>query len=227
MKVGHGYPTFIFLNPVFRQVFYFSDGLFSQPTVEKRFHIGRILIVENQVAADVQRFELCHFPVAQSEVEQSDLAGGFAVCGGRIADSAMVSRALAEMPLCLAASPGYLAAHDTPCFSDGLAAHRLIVRRLGTDKLMTWHFRSKDGGIRTCLPAAPALIFSEPEAVLEAVLAGCGIAELPLYLAQAHLKTGRLKTVLSKQRHKSSARLVLQYPTAPCWCRESGRRRNF
>lgn len=135
-----------------------------------------------------------------------------AVRGGSIPDSSMVSRELAEMPLCLAASPDYLSRYGTPRFSDGLSAHRLIVRRLGTDQLMPWHFKNADGGIRTYLPAAPALILSEPEALLEATLAGCGIAELPLYLAQAHLKTGRLKTVLSKQHHKGSARLVLQYP---------------
>lgn len=135
-----------------------------------------------------------------------------AVRGGNIADSSMVSRKLADMPLCLAAAPGYLAQYGTPRSSDSLSRHRLIVRRLGTDKLMPWHFTDAEGAVRPYQPAGPALILSEPEALLEAVLAGCGIAELPLYLAQNLIRQGRLKTVLSPSHHKGGAQLVLQYP---------------
>lgn len=56
--------------------------------------------------------------------------------GGTIADSSLVSRLIAPLRICLAASPDYLARHGTPHHIDDLPAHRLIMRHFLGGKLM-------------------------------------------------------------------------------------------
>ena len=133
------------------------------------------------------------------------------VRGGNIAESAMISRNIAPLRVCLAASPAYLAQHGTPRRSEDLDTHRIIMRHLLGGKLMPWHFRGADGALHPYTAARRALTLSDPEAITRAALDGIGIAEIPLYLAWPHLQAGRLKTLLADSHHEGSYRLVLQY----------------
>ena len=130
--------------------------------------------------------------------------------GGHIPDSSMISRALAPLHLCLAASPGYLAQYGIPRRVEDLPQHRLIARRFVSGKYSPWYFR-QDGALLPFEAARRVLTFSDPEACALAALDGSGIAEIPIYLALPHLQAGRLKVLLSDCHHVGDYRLVLQY----------------
>ena len=130
--------------------------------------------------------------------------------GGHIPDSSMISRALAPLHLCLAASPGYLAQYGIPRRVEDLPQHRLIARRFVSGKYSPWYFR-QDGALLPFEAARRVLTFSDPEACALAALDGSGIAEIPIYLALPHLQAGRLKVLLGDCHHVGDYRLVLQY----------------
>lgn len=130
--------------------------------------------------------------------------------GGHIADSSMISRALAPLHLCLAASPDYLAQYGVPRCVEDLPQHRMIIRRFANCKYSPWYFR-QDGALLPFEATRRTLTFSDPEACALAALDGSGIAEIPIYLALPHLQAGRLKVLLGDCHHAGDYRLVLQY----------------
>lgn len=130
--------------------------------------------------------------------------------GGHIPDSSMISRELAPLHLCLAASPDYLAQYGIPRRVEDLPQHRMIIRRFANCKYSPWYFR-QDGILLPFEAARRALTFSDPEACAMAAADGCGIAEIPVYLALPYLQAGRLKILLGDCHHAGDYRLVLQY----------------
>lgn len=127
----------------------------------------------------------------------ADLATGrveLAFREGPVREREVVARRLAASPLVLCAAPGYLATRGAPRDVDALADHRCLVHRLTTGALRAWQLRA-GGEARTLAPTAAAT-FNDPELVLEAALAGGGIAQLAGYQVAAHLAAGRLVALL-------------------------------
>lgn len=130
--------------------------------------------------------------------------------GGHIAESSMIARELAPLYLCLVASPDYLARFGNPHTPQDLAQHRLIARRFVSGKYSPWYFWQNEHLFPYEMNRR-VLTFSDPEACMLATLDGNGIAEIPMYLALAHLQAGRLKVLLGDCHHAGDYRLVLQY----------------
>jgi DNA-binding transcriptional LysR family regulator len=111
-------------------------------------------------------------------------------------DAGLVARRLGTQRLVICAAPSYVAAHGAPASAEDLIRRDCIIgwRRLPRP---TWLLKDAEGRV------APQEIhvrheFSDGEAMVEAVLAGCGLCQLPTWLIAEELKTGRLVTVLDQ-----------------------------
>lgn len=107
-------------------------------------------------------------------------------------DPALIGRVLAPCTSVLVASPAYIAAHGLPQLPAELAAHRCLSyanfgKSLWVLSRGEEHAEVSVGGHFSA---------NEATALLQAALAGAGIALQPTYLANPHLRDGSLKQLL-------------------------------
>ncbi len=162
---------------------------------------------------------LTRYPALSVEVDFDDrvvdlVRDGYdlAVRGGRIADSALVSRPICQLNMALVASPDYLAREGVPSTPQELRQHRLIVRRFLGGKVSPWSFSGADGSITTLDLESATVTLSAPEALAQAASLGLGIAQVGVHHAWSHLVSGRLKVVLLGLHDPGSYEMVMQYP---------------
>lgn len=117
---------------------------------------------------------------------------------GRMEDSQLVARQVIPMQLLLCASPAYAHAHGLPASVEDIAAHPCIRQRLVSGRILEWEFKA-DGRACKLIPESTCT-FNDAELVLQAVLDGQGIAQLPGFLAAAHVRDGRLVACLGHQQ---------------------------
>ncbi len=113
---------------------------------------------------------------------------------GRLEDSQVVARQVIPMQMLVCAAPAYVARHGVPATLDELALHACVNLRLPSGRMHEWEF-AVDGVVRKWLPQ-PGNTFNDAELVLQAVLAGDGIAQLAGYQVCAHLRSGQLVACL-------------------------------
>ena len=107
-------------------------------------------------------------------------------------DPMLIARPLAPCASVLVASPGYLAQQGRPRSPADLATHRcLSYANFGKS---VWRFQR--GTEQTQVSVASHFSANEATALLQAALAGGGIALQPTYLANPHLAQGTLQVVL-------------------------------
>jgi len=107
-------------------------------------------------------------------------------------DPMLIARPLAPCASVLVASPGYLAQQGRPRSPADLATHRcLSYANFGKS---VWRFQR--GKEQTQVSVASHFSANEATALLQAALAGGGIALQPTYLANPHLAQGTLQVVL-------------------------------
>jgi DNA-binding transcriptional LysR family regulator len=113
---------------------------------------------------------------------------------GKLEDSQVIAKQLIPMQMHLCASPSYAARHGLPECIDDLAAHACISQRTANGRLQPWCFKVDD----TPCDVTPqgALTFNDADLVLQSVLRGEGIAQLPAYQANEGLQSGSLLTCL-------------------------------
>ena len=106
---------------------------------------------------------------------------------GALEDSTLVSRRLARVPMRLAATPGYLAAHGVPQDVEALSRHRAVLTRPDLD-----HWRVGETAVRLNW----AISTGDMTVTRDAAVAGLGIALLPGFLSDPEIALGRLVAVL-------------------------------
>jgi DNA-binding transcriptional LysR family regulator len=121
--------------------------------------------------------------------EHADLGIAF----GRLPDSSLVSRRIGETAHHLYAAPSYLDARGRPRALAELAQHDAILLRSGADRWELTGPRGVESVEVTGIVAADHLGF-----VVEATLAGLGIALLPAFSTAAHVATGALAQILPR-----------------------------
>jgi DNA-binding transcriptional LysR family regulator len=125
---------------------------------------------------------------------------------GRMEDAEIIARQIIPMQLLVCASPEYQQAHGLPAVMDDLANHECINYRLGSGRIFEWEFKA-EGQIRKILPQA-RLTCNDPETVLQAVLDGQGIAQMPGYLACEALRSGALVSCLMQYAPDDSGHYI-------------------
>ncbi|MES2993789.1 MAG: LysR family transcriptional regulator [Pseudomonadota bacterium] len=113
---------------------------------------------------------------------------------GRLADSSLGARYLAQNPWVLVAAPAYLAAHAAPKSPDEVAQHPcLIYSTVQGDE--RWHFTG--GGREHSVPVRGPLRTNNLSVLLEAARDGMGLAILPWYVAHGAVQRGEVVPLLT------------------------------
>lgn len=104
-----------------------------------------------------------------------------------------IARKIVSLRRVICASPAYLARHGTPRSPQELAQHQCFSYVLRDDKV--WSLRDPRG-TEVRVPVTSRIQFNNADCMLDAVVAGHGIAILPTYLCHRELASGTLVTVL-------------------------------
>jgi DNA-binding transcriptional LysR family regulator len=92
------------------------------------------------------------------------------------------------------AAPLYLKDHPAPNTPDELARHHCIRQRLPSGKRYRWEFRRRQQELSVDAPGT--LTLDNNQLMVDAAVAGLGIAYIPESFATGALQDGRLQTVL-------------------------------
>lgn len=109
-------------------------------------------------------------------------------------DSDIAARRLGEQRLVVCASRGYLKGHGTPKKRDDLLTHDCIAG-MRRSSPAGWLMKNEQGVFEP-VPVKVRHELGDGEAMLNAALAGCGLAQLPTWLVGEHLRSGALVQVL-------------------------------
>ena len=129
---------------------------------------------------------------------QVDLVGegiDIAVRIGRLADSSLVARKLADMRMVVCAAPAFLRRHGPPRAPEDLAAMPGLIYA-GSERGDIWRFRAPDGR-EGSVQVPVRLRANNGEMVREAAIAGLGVAIEPSFIVHAALERGELVPVLA------------------------------
>lgn len=121
-----------------------------------------------------------------------------AIRTGVLADSTeVVARRLAQQRMMVCASPAYLDAHGTPQRIEDLAHHQGIIYSRSS-RIPPWLFPRDDQPSVEVTPIT-RLRFDDLSAIVDAALAGMGIAWVPNWLIRDELQAGKLVRLLPDQ----------------------------
>lgn len=158
---------------------------------------------QSYLAAALERFIALHPRIAVELVladrplnlveERIDLA----IQVGEVQESGLIARLLTQCSSVVCAAPAYLANFGTPDTPQALADHNCLIH---TRHGKIWRFEhpaaeQADGGM-TEVPVYGNFSANDSLVLLHAVLAGRGIACLPLFSVSSHLRDGSLMALL-------------------------------
>jgi DNA-binding transcriptional LysR family regulator len=108
---------------------------------------------------------------------------------GELRDSGLVARRLRSLGRIICAAPAYLACHGTPVEPEDLAKHNCLAFHYVQPE-RDWMFRGSGNERRVSIKGQ--LTVNNGSALVEAAVAGIGVAMLPEYLAAPDVEAGRL-----------------------------------
>ena len=114
---------------------------------------------------------------------------------GKLPDSSLRARKVAEVRTVLVGAPEYLKANGTPSSPKDLAKHSLITARTGNFS-PTWRFSAENREIS--LRIKPRLSATSNDAVIEAAINGLGITRALSYQVAQAVSAGKLKVLLEE-----------------------------
>lgn len=168
----------------------------------------------SRLAAFVQRYPEVEIELNICNRNVDLVAEGFdaAVRLGELPDSGLVARPLEDAPLCLVASPDYLARAGEPQSFEALAAHRCIPFILpSSGRLLPWALRV-DGTDVDWAPPARLTVADDVLGCVRLAEAGAGIAQSYDFIVADALRQGRLREVLVQTRGRSRRFSLLYAP---------------
>ncbi|GLH80944.1 transcriptional regulator [Bradyrhizobium sp. SSBR45G] len=131
----------------------------------------------------------------------------------RLPDSSLVARRLCTMPRYTVAAPSYLKKHGRPTHPMHLAEHKCF----GYAYLSTagvWHYTNAAGEQASVRPAGQLRV-NNGEAVLPAVVAGLGIADLPDFIIGDAIASGEVEVILKGWSQPEGAMHLVMPPGGP------------
>jgi len=115
---------------------------------------------------------------------------------GNAPDAQVIARRLFAIQQIVCAAPAYLAGHGVPRRLAGLQAHRCTgYRQPGTGRPVPWEFNVKGEIVFQAM--SPFLCCSDPEAEMQAVIAGLGIGQIDSINAAEPIRAGLLVPLLA------------------------------
>lgn len=116
---------------------------------------------------------------------------------GALRDSRYVARPVASPPFRTVGTPELIARHGKPRQIEDLhALPTTSLRDHSTGRAWPWYF----AGGQHISPVNPRFLSSDSEAEFDAIMAGLGFGQLPGFMADEHIASGRLVAVLQQQQ---------------------------
>ena len=112
---------------------------------------------------------------------------------GRLKDSSLVARRIAPVRRAVVATPGYLARHGCPKTPGDLAGHEALIR---PDQSGSEVWQCRVGQRLVSVRAEGRFKADNGEAILQAAIAGLGVAALPTFLVSPAIENGTLTSLL-------------------------------
>ena len=173
--------------------------------------------VRDSLAPHLPEFA-ARYPGVQLEIHLSetavDMIGGRFDVGirvGALHDAGYVARSLGPLRFVICAAPAYLKAHGVPRSTDELAAHAALRLQRDTDERPAdWALATERG--RIVLPVRGPLVCNDLMTLMQACIAGTGLAQLPLPMALPALRAGKLRVVLPESTLEG-LQLYVHYPS--------------
>lgn len=131
--------------------------------------------------------------LSNQQLDLVDESFDLAIRLGKLSDSSMMAKKLAERTNYVCASPAYLEKYGIPHSLSELDKHSCL---LGTRDF--WHFN--DGSKERNLRVAGRLRYNSGFGLVDAALKGLGIVQLPDYYIKEHIKSGDLITLLDNYK---------------------------
>ena len=145
-----------------------------------------------------------------------DLIGEGFDAGLRIAslpDSSLIARRLCAMPRFTVASAAYLKRHGRPTHPMHLAQHKCFgYAYLSTPDV--WHYTNAKGEQASVRPGGPLRV-NNGEALMPALLAGLGIADLPDFIVGDAIASGEVEVILQGWKQTEGAVHLVMPPGGP------------
>lgn len=127
-------------------------------------------------------------------VDLVDSGFDMAIRAGKLEDSSLISRRLTDVRSVIVASPNYLKAHEPIELPEDLLQHNCLRYTYSRDP-MEWVFYGPLGEKK--VKTKGSLSINNSQALCTALVEGLGVGRLPTFIASPHIKSGRLKTLLS------------------------------
>jgi DNA-binding transcriptional LysR family regulator len=130
----------------------------------------------------------------------------------RLPDSSLIARRLCPMPRYTVAAPAYLKRYGRPTHPMHLADHRCF----GYAYLSTtvWQYTNASAEEVSVRPAGPLRV-NNGEALMPAVLAGLGIADLPEFIVGDAIASGKVEVILKGWKQPEGAVHLVTPPGGP------------
>lgn len=129
---------------------------------------------------------------------------------GVLKDSSMIARKLAPAPICVCASPEYLAKNGTPQTPHDLAKHNVLAytRNKGAHE---WRYKGPDGK-ENLIPLQSTFRCDAAGMMVEAACQGLGIIISPEFFIKEEIADGRLKRILPDYTTSPERNLYAIFP---------------
>jgi DNA-binding transcriptional LysR family regulator len=131
----------------------------------------------------------------------------------RLPDSSLIARRLCAMPRYTVAAPSYLKRHGRPTHPMHLAQHKCF----GYAYLPTagaWHYTNAAGEQASVRPAGQLRV-NNGEALMPALVAGLGIADLPDFIVGEAIASGKVEMILKGWTQPEGAVHLVTPPGGP------------
>ncbi|WP_448951339.1 LysR family transcriptional regulator [Labrys neptuniae] len=173
----------------------------SRAKPEGRLRVSMPHIVGHHLFLPILPAFAASFPKIELEVDFEDrvvdlVSEGVDVVirSGELADAGLIARPLGQQHFVVCASADYLARRGLPQTPAEVTRHACIhFKYPSSGRIAPWAFQSPYE--RLLLPKS--LVFNNTDAGLQAARDGLGLAHLPVYVAEASIRVGSLKPVLT------------------------------
>ena len=131
----------------------------------------------------------------------------------RLPDSSLIARRLCAMPRYTVAAPSYLKREGRPTHPMHLAEHKCFgYAYLSTQNV--WHYTNASGEQASVRPGCQLRV-NNGEAVMPALLAGLGIADLPDFIVGDAVRSGEVEVILKGWKQPEGAVHLVTPPGGP------------
>ena len=152
-----------------------------------------------------------HFSDAMVDLIGEGFDAGLRIA--RLPDSSLLARRLCAMPRHTVAAPSYLKRHGRPTHPMHLAEHKCFGYAYPSTSNV-WHYTNANGEEAIVRPAGQLRV-NNGEALMPAVIAGLGIADLPEFIVGEAIASGELEVILKGWKQPEGAVHLVTPPGGP------------